>query len=225
MQYENAKDVLPASLLKEVQKYAEGKVLYIPKQSRQAGWGEASGYRERLNKRNALIQSRYSSGCSVMELAEEFFLSPETIKKVVYGKKMTLPEYSPSIASAEQYAKAGLAEEWVRIYLSSEGIPMPDGEEYFLSELARIPIRFIEERKGEERKITGPTSPDITAPAGRPDVPLIVLFENRRFRAVCREEYLTALRQARVNAHYAFVFAKHAEYNYFYNNFGKHFQR
>ena len=56
MKYENAKDILPASLLKEVQKYAEGKAIYIPKCEKTKGWGEASGYREKLNKRNALIQ-------------------------------------------------------------------------------------------------------------------------------------------------------------------------
>ncbi len=42
MKYENAKDILPASLLKEVQKYAEGKVIYIPKCEKTKGWGEAS---------------------------------------------------------------------------------------------------------------------------------------------------------------------------------------
>ena len=83
MKYENAKDILPAKLLEEVQKYAEGKVIYIPKSEKGKGWGEASGYRDKLNKRNTLIRSRYSAGQSVIELAEEYFLSPETIKKIV----------------------------------------------------------------------------------------------------------------------------------------------
>ena len=82
MKYENAKDVLPAKLLEEVQKYAEGKVIYIPRTEKSRGWGEASGYRDKLKKRNALICSRYSAGQSIFELAEEFFLSPETIKKL-----------------------------------------------------------------------------------------------------------------------------------------------
>ena len=86
MQYENAKDILPASLLEEVQKYAEGKVIYIPKRTKREGWGEASGYREKLNKRNNAILNRYSAGSSIMEIAEEFFLSPETIKKIVYAE-------------------------------------------------------------------------------------------------------------------------------------------
>ena len=45
MKYENAKDILPANLLEEVQKYAAGKLIYIPKCEKPKGWGEASGYR------------------------------------------------------------------------------------------------------------------------------------------------------------------------------------
>ena len=62
MKYENAKDILPAKLLEEVQKYAEGKLIYIPKAEKPKGWGEASGYRDKLNKRNSMICSRYSAG-------------------------------------------------------------------------------------------------------------------------------------------------------------------
>ncbi len=91
MKYENAKDILPASLLKEVQKYVDGKAIYIPKCEKTKGWGEASGYREKLNKRNMSICSRYSAGASIIELAEMFFLSPESVKKIVYGKKINLP--------------------------------------------------------------------------------------------------------------------------------------
>ena len=83
MKYENAREILPASLLKEVQKYAEGKAVYIPKREKTKGWGEASGYREKLNKRNAIICSKYAAGAGIMELSEEFYLSPESIKKIV----------------------------------------------------------------------------------------------------------------------------------------------
>lgn len=37
MKYENAKDILPAKLLEEVQKYVEGKVIYIPKMRNRRG--------------------------------------------------------------------------------------------------------------------------------------------------------------------------------------------
>ena len=216
MKYENAKDILPASLLEEVQKYAEGKAIYIPKRSKREGWGEATGYREKLNKRNTAILNRYSTGASIMEVAEEFFLSPETIKKIVYGKKVTLPEYSPSVHSAGQYSNAGLGEEWVRIYLESMGIEMPESDRYFLSELVKIPLRLIDDDK---------ENADSSGEMDFREVPLIILFEDRRFHVICGKEYLSMLRREKKNAHYAFIFAKNEEYDYYLINFGKQFQR
>ena len=218
MKYENAKDILPASLLEEVQKYAEGKVIYIPKCTKTRGWGEASGYREKLNKRNSLICNRYSAGRSILEIAEEFYLSPETVKKIVYGNKVNLPEFSASITSADHYAKSGLGEEWVRTYLTTLGKDMPDSTEYFMSELARIPLRLISDsiKDNENMKINE---------RGFHDVPLIVKYENSRFSVEYQQEYLRFLLNAKMNSHYAFVFARNEEYNHFQNNYGKHFQR
>ena len=216
MQYENAKDILPASLLEEVQKFVEGKAIYIPKRTKREGWGEASGYRGKLNKRNSAILSRYSAGASIMEISEEFFLSPETIKKIVYGKKVTLPEYSPSVYSASQYSNAGLGEEWVRIYLEFVGVEMPDGDSYFLSELVRIPLRLIDD---EGEKV------DNAEEENYREVPLIILFEDHGFHVICGRNHLSMLRKEKKNAHYAFVFANKDEYGYYLKNFGKQFQR
>ncbi len=216
MKYENAKNILPEKLLEEVQKYAGGKVIYIPKKESAKGWGEASGYRDRLNKRNAMICNRYSSGHSIMELAEEFFLSPETIKKLVYGKKVNLPMFSPTITSAEKYASQGLGEEWVRTYLSSMDEEVPDYSEYFMSELVRIPLRLISNEQSE----------NIIAKAEEfSDLPLIVIYENHVFTAPYQQAYLNSLKQEKVNSHYAFVFARNEEYSFFWNNFGKNFKR
>ena len=214
MKYENAKDILPESLLKEVQKYAEGKAIYIPKRDKAKGWGEASGYREKLNKRNALICSRYAAGVGIMKLSEDFYLSPESIKKIVYGKKICLPEYSPSVNSAKQYSDAGLGEEWVRIYLENASMVMPDATEFFLSELVKIPLRLIDDDGAV-----------IKEESGGKDVPLIILFENHRFRSFCGEEYLALLRKEKKNAHWAFILVCNKEYNYYLQNFGKQFQR
>lgn len=239
MKYENAKDVLPAKLLEEVQKYAEGKVIYIPRTEKSRGWGEASGYRDKLNKRNALICSRYSAGQSIMEIAEEFFLSPETIKKLVYGKKMDLPKFSPSIASAEQYAAAGMGEEWVRSYLSLRQKAMPDIGEYFMSELVRIPLRLIDVGKIEEMINT--EKPDVgklreTAEVGcfreTPEmdlncheVPLIAYYDQGIFSVPFQSSYLAWLEKKKRNAHYAFIFARNEDYGYFWNQYGKHFSK
>ncbi|SDB55063.1 CD3324 family protein [Butyrivibrio sp. INlla16] len=216
MKYENAKNILPEKLLEEVQKYAGGKVIYIPKKESAKGWGEASGYRERLNKRNAMICNRYSAGHSIMEIAEEFYLSPETIKKLVYGKKVNLPMFSPSITSAENYASQGLGEEWVRMYLSSMDKDAPDYSEYFMSELVRIPLRLI---GTEDDKQIDSRAADFT------DLPLIVIYENHTFSVPYQQEYIQFLKQARRNSYYAFVFARNEEYSFFWNNFGKNFRR
>lgn len=216
MKYENAKDILPAKLLEEIQKYAGGKLIYIPKEEKTKGWGEASGYREKLNKRNAAICSRYSSGKSIMEIAEEFFLSPETIKKLVYGKKVNLPMFSKTITSAQHYANAGIGEEWVRTYLSYLDQDMPDISDYFMTELVRIPLRFIEQISDAEIAVTADSAFD---------VPLIVMYENKEFTAPFQPGFLQNLKSEKRNSQYAFVFARNDEYSYFWNNYGKNFQR
>jgi hypothetical protein len=45
MRYQNASDVLPDELLREVQKYAAGETLYFPKDTERKKWGEESGAR------------------------------------------------------------------------------------------------------------------------------------------------------------------------------------
>ncbi len=216
MKYENAKDILPAKLLEEVQKYAGGRLIYIPKNEKTKGWGEASGYRERLNKRNTAICNRYSAGHSIMEIAEEFYLSPETIKKLVYGKKVSLPMFSPTITSAEQYASQGLGEEWVRTYLSSLDKEVPDYSKFFMTELVRIPLRLISNENTEQKRAS---AEDFSG------LPLIVIYENHTFSIPYQKEYLQYLKQEKRNSHHAFVFARNEEYSFFWNNFGKNFRR
>ena len=216
MKYENARDILPARLLEEIQKYAEGKLIYIPRTEKNKAWGDSSGYRNRLDKRNALIRSRYSAGQSVLEIAEEFYLSPETIKKLVYGKKVDLPVFSPSVESAAQYADAGLGEEWVQSYLHTLQQSMPEITDYFMSELVRIPLRLIGTE--EKQQASG-------QPAGCPEVPLIVLYSSDTFSVPFQPDYLAILRKEHRNAHYAFIFAGNADYEHFWNKYGKHFRR
>ena len=151
-----------------------------------------------------------------MEIAEEFYLSPETIKKLVYGKKMNLPMFSHTIASAKQYAEAGMGEEWVRIYLHSLEETVPDSSVYFMSELVRIPLRLI--RQDNNEKNTYETKKLL-------QVPLVIMYDNHVFSVPFQAEYLDCLKKEKRNSHYAFIFAKNEEYEYFWNNFGKHFQR
>ncbi|TYR73327.1 hypothetical protein FZC79_18900 [Rossellomorea vietnamensis] len=79
--------VLPEHLLKEIQKYVQGKTIYIPKQkSSYQKWGSRSGGRKMIEERNARIKEAFKNGCRIDRLAEDYFLSSETIKKIVYSK-------------------------------------------------------------------------------------------------------------------------------------------
>jgi Mor family transcriptional regulator len=88
MKYVNANHVLPDSLIMEIQKYVQGEAIYIPKpETVRRKWGTLSGSRKMLDKRNAAIRSAFISGSGIQELADQYFLSMETIKKIVYSKR------------------------------------------------------------------------------------------------------------------------------------------
>ena len=88
MKYRKADAVLPQALLEELQRYAEGELLYIPKRpgSRMA-WGTNTGSKEEISRRNQEICREYQSGESLEDLAARYYLSVETLKKIVYRKK------------------------------------------------------------------------------------------------------------------------------------------
>ena len=52
MSYKNAKDVLPDELIREIQKYIDGDLLYIPTKSEKTEWGIRSGARQKYAERN-----------------------------------------------------------------------------------------------------------------------------------------------------------------------------
>ncbi|WP_047984304.1 CD3324 family protein [Ornithinibacillus californiensis] len=85
MQYKNAKEVLPPSLLKEMQEYIQGDLIYIPKANeKRMGWGEASGSKALITKRNKEILQLYTNGKSFEELGQQFHLSIDSIRKIIY---------------------------------------------------------------------------------------------------------------------------------------------
>ena len=84
MKYINASDILPDKLLREVQKYIEGEALYIPMISERKKWGEGSGARSYYEHRNEEIRLKFEERASIEMLAEQYSLSVETIRKIVY---------------------------------------------------------------------------------------------------------------------------------------------
>ena len=87
MKYINATAILPDVLVEELQKYVQAGYIYIPaKDEQHKSWGELSGYREELAKRNAVIFAEYRSGVSIEKLADRYYLSIYAIRKIIYQK-------------------------------------------------------------------------------------------------------------------------------------------
>lgn len=85
MGYVKAETILPDNLVREIQKYIQGEYLYIPSEhTTRKRWGEKSGARQRIQSRNEAIRNRHKSGYTIEALSEEFFLSIDSIKKIVY---------------------------------------------------------------------------------------------------------------------------------------------
>jgi len=81
-----ANELLPPDLLREVQKYVQGSLMYIPRAAEsRLGWGEVSGARENFDRRNAAIRCAKASGKRIDDLADEFGLSSDGIRKILYG--------------------------------------------------------------------------------------------------------------------------------------------
>ncbi len=83
MKYRNASDILPDSLLRELQKYVSGEVVYVPSEKR-SGWGNKTGASTYYSRRNEEIRERHAAGTGIDTLADEYNLSTDTIRKIVY---------------------------------------------------------------------------------------------------------------------------------------------
>jgi len=210
MKYENAKEVLPEALLKEIQKYAGGKLLYIPVENEAKSWGEVSGYRRKLLKRNVMISNRYKAGATLSELAEEYFLSLDAIKKIVYGKKEGNLLFEPTVESVVHYANAGLLEEWITLYYNifqnAKNIAF---EDVVCCGVLKVPLRLIETLT----EGVGITSGE----------PLIVTYQNGRFEVDCQQLLFSGLKQKKINAYPAVLMVKKEEYKQFERQFGRYF--
>ena len=85
MKYIKANSILPISLIEELQNYIQGGYIYIPSRNEnKKGWGELSGYKREIEKRNKKIRIDYKHGKSLEELSKSYFLSIHSIKKIIY---------------------------------------------------------------------------------------------------------------------------------------------
>lgn len=227
MMYENAKDILPEELLKEVQKYAERKLLYVPSVEEKRFWGETSGYRDKLKKRNRMICNKYANGRTVSELADEYFLSLDSIKKIIYSKKKDKNlNYEPTLRSAVSYTNSGMMEEWIHSFLlfTCNYKEMSDElmeKDYIYFGIAKLPLRLVQDEgfiKEDTNKLVetyGSNAPDIP--------PLIIKFVQGKFNVAVQTEMFAALKKRKVNAFPSIILVRrNTDYKTFIKNYWKH---
>lgn len=84
--YKNAAEILPPHLLADLQRYAAGQQIYVPRSDERLEWGTRSGAREALGYRNAEIRRLHSEGLRIEELMARYHLGYDSIRKIVAGK-------------------------------------------------------------------------------------------------------------------------------------------
>ena len=159
MKYKNARDIFPEKLLKQIQKYVSGETIYIPAGDEKKDWGATSGYQQFIRERNADIREAFQNGKTIEALMDQYSLSYDSIKKIVYSKKeITMLKYSATVESAIAYGKEKKMDAWVHLFLNEEGrnIPFSDGlklcDRYFFSP-AEFPVRFFKRCSGPEENM------------------------------------------------------------------------
>lgn len=88
MKYEKAQNILPHDIVELIQQYVDGSYLYIPRKSNnKKAWGEHSGIKNSLKKRNKMIFNRYKQGLTVKELSMQFYLTEYSIRRIIRKEK------------------------------------------------------------------------------------------------------------------------------------------
>jgi Mor family transcriptional regulator len=88
MSYKKANDILPYNLLSAVQQYIDGEYIYIPRKAdSKLPWGANTDTRNIVEARNREILAKRVAGCSVGDLAEQYFLSEKAIYKIINASK------------------------------------------------------------------------------------------------------------------------------------------
>ena len=84
MSYIKAEKILPEELIRQIQEYADGVYIYIPrKPGTRRTWGQETGYKAELNARNGRIRKEHASGTSVAALSLRYHLSEKSIRRIL----------------------------------------------------------------------------------------------------------------------------------------------
>ncbi|MCI8417202.1 MAG: hypothetical protein HFI33_06880 [Lachnospiraceae bacterium] len=89
MDYQKSTNLLPKELIEQIQKYVDGKVIYIPKkQINKKHWGENTDTKQILASRNCQICLDRQNGMTITQLSEKYFLTEKSIQRILRQEKM-----------------------------------------------------------------------------------------------------------------------------------------
>ncbi len=92
MSYKRADDILPESILENLQKYVSGEMIYVPKKKEcRKRWGSDTGANEKLRLRNERIFDQYQKGISTKELAQRYYLTEKSIQRILRNMRTKPP--------------------------------------------------------------------------------------------------------------------------------------
>ena len=84
MSYIKAEAILPEELIRQIQEYADGVYIYIPrKPGTRHAWGQKTDYKAELKARNDLIRNDFASGEGVNALSRKYHLSEKSIRRIL----------------------------------------------------------------------------------------------------------------------------------------------
>ena len=87
MSYIKAEEILPEELIRQIQEYADGVYIYIPrKPGSRHPWGQETDYKAELKSRNECIRSDYAAGAGVAGLSRKYHLSEKSIRRILQNK-------------------------------------------------------------------------------------------------------------------------------------------
>ncbi len=91
MKYKNANNILPDTLVQEIQQYVQGEYIYIPIKDKTINTSPTE-YEQELIKRNEHIYTKFLEGINNKKLAGMFNLSSSSIRRIVINQRKRYDE-------------------------------------------------------------------------------------------------------------------------------------
>ena len=87
MSYIKAEEILPEELIRQIQEYADGVYIYIPrKPGTRHKWGQKTDYKAELKARNEHIRNDYATGMKIAALSRKYHLSEKSIRRILQNQ-------------------------------------------------------------------------------------------------------------------------------------------